>query len=106
MRDHIYFVYLLASRRNGTLYCGVTNNVQRRMAEHRAGKAESFTRRYGVTQLVWFEAHSDINEAILQEKRIKKWNRAWKIVMIEAVNPGWRDLAVDLGLPVLPGFER
>ena len=97
MRDHNYQVYLVASRQNGTLYCGVTNDLLRRVAEHRAGTAEGFTRRYGVTRLVWFEIHTDISEAILREKRIKKWNRAWKIAMIEAGNPGWRDLAEDLG---------
>ena len=106
MRDHTYFVYLLASRRNGTLYCGVTNDLLRRVGEHRAGKADGFTRRYGVTQLAWFECHADINEAILREKRIKTWNRAWKIAMIEAENPGWRDLALEFGLGVWPGFER
>ena len=98
MRDHLYFVYLLASRRNGTLYCGVTNDLLRRVAEHRSGEAVGFTRRYEVTRLVWFESHTDINEAILREKRVKKWNRAWKIGMIEAGNSQWRDLAEDLGL--------
>ena len=98
MRDHMYFVYLLASRHNGTLYCGVTNDLLRRVAEHRRGEGVGFTRRYGVTRLVWFESHTDINEAILREKRIKKWNRAWKIGMIEAGNPEWRDLAEDLGV--------
>ena len=97
MRDHLYYVYLLASRRNGTLYCGVTNDLLRRFAEHRRGEAAGFTRQYGVTRLVWFESHADINEAILREKRIKKWNRAWKIRMIEAGNPQWRDLAEDFG---------
>ncbi|MES2915675.1 MAG: GIY-YIG nuclease family protein [Pseudomonadota bacterium] len=102
MRDYSYFVYLLASRRNGTLYCGVTNNLLRRVAEHREGRAESFTRRYGVTRLVWFETHSEIAEAILREKRIKGWNRAWKIAMIEAKNPAWRDLAEEMGLGPFP----
>lgn len=98
MRDHSYFVYLLASRQNGTLYCGVTNNLLRRVAEHRAGRAEGFTRRYAVTRLVWCEAHSDIAEAILREKRIKHWNRAWKIALITAENPQWCDLADEMGL--------
>jgi putative endonuclease len=94
MRENRYFVYLLASRPNGTLYCGVTNDLVRRTWEHREGLAEvSFTRRYGVHHLVWFEEHSDIREAILREKRIKKWNRAWKVRLIEAANPGWHDLA-------------
>lgn len=98
MRDHIYSVHLLASRRNGTLYCGVTNDLLRRVSEHREGRADSFTRRYAVTRLVWFETHSDVNEAIRREKRIKGWNRAWKIAMIEAGNPAWRDLAEEMGL--------
>ncbi len=101
MRDHGYFVYILASRRNGTLYTGVTNDLTRRVAEHRAGIAEGFTRGYGVKRLVWFEPHGDIAEAIQREKRIKTWNRAWKIAMIEAGNAGWRDLAEDMGLPAL-----
>lgn len=101
MRDHSYFVYLLASRRNGTLYCGATNDLLRRVSEHREGRAESFTRRYGVTRLVWFETHSEVNEAIRREKRIKGWNRAWKIALIEAGNPAWRDLAEEMGLEPL-----
>ena len=105
MRDQNYFVYLLASRRNGTLYCGVTNDRARRVHEHREGRAEGFTRKYGVVHLVWFELHSDITEAILREKRIKKWNRDWKIEMIEAENRDWRDLSVDLGLePLVPAI--
>ncbi len=98
MPEHTDFVYLLASHRNGTLYCGVTNDLARRVVEHREGTAEGFTAKYGVSRLVWFEQHSDINEAIVREKRIKKWNRAWKITLIEAGNRDWRDLAVDLGL--------
>jgi putative endonuclease len=95
MREHRYYVYLLANRPNGTLYCGVTNDLVRRTREHREGHAEvSFTRRYGVHHLVWFEEHSDIRAAILREKRIKKWNRAWKVRLIEAANPGWHDLAL------------
>jgi putative endonuclease len=101
MRDYDFFVYLMASQRNGTLYCGVTNYLLRRVHEHRERQRERFTAKYGVTQLVWFERHSDINEAILREKRIKTWNRDWKIALIERENPGWRDLAVDLGLEAL-----
>ncbi|MBL9075225.1 GIY-YIG nuclease family protein [Tabrizicola sp.] len=103
MREFNFFVYLMASRWNGTLYCGVTNDLLRRVVEHREGTAEGFTCRYGVSRLVWFEQHSDINEAILREKRIKKWNREWKVSLIEAGNRDWRDLAVDLGLEPLPG---
>ena len=102
MREYNFFVYLMASRWNGTLYCGVTNDLVRRIVEHREGTAEGFTAKYGVARLVWFERHSDINEAILREKRIKKWSRAWKIALIETGNRDWRDLAVDLGLEPLP----
>ena len=102
MRNHGYFVYILASRRNGTLYCGVTNNLARRVSEHRDGQAEGFTRKYHVTQLVWFERHTDISEAILRENRIKNWNRTWKIALIEAENKEWRDLAEKLGLDPFP----
>jgi putative endonuclease len=103
--DHCSHVSLLASGRNGTLYCGVTNDLLRRVGEHRAGRAEGFTRRYGVTRLVWFEAWSDVREAIAREKRIKRWNRAWKIGLIEALNPEWCDLAVGMGLGRWEGFE-
>lgn len=85
-------VYILASRRNGTLYTGVTSDPIRRIWEHREGAGSSFARRYGVTMLVWFELHSTMDEAILREKRIKKWNRAWKLRLIEEMNPDWRDL--------------
>jgi len=95
MRHHQYFVYILASRPHGVLYTGVTNDLPRRLAEHREGRADGFTRRYGCKTPVWFELHSDIREAITREKRIKKWNRAWKIEMIEATNPDWRDLSTD-----------
>jgi putative endonuclease len=87
-----YFVYILASKRNGTLYTGVTNDLIRRVWEHKNDQADGFTRKYGVKTLVWFEPFGDIGEAILREKRIKRWRRAWKIELIEAGNPGWRDL--------------
>jgi putative endonuclease len=102
MREYNFFVYLMVSRRNGTLYCGVTNDLLRRVIEHRQGTAEGFTSSYGVSQLVWFEQHSDITEAIPREKRIKKWKRDWKIALIEAENREWRDLAVELGLEPVP----
>ena len=92
MRVHNYYVYILTNRPNGTLYTGVTNDLRRRVIEHREGQTDSFTRRYGLHRLVWFEHHTDIREAILREKRIKKWNRAWKVEMIVAMNPDWRDL--------------
>ena len=90
MKD--YYVYILASGRNGTLYVGVTNNLSRRVYEHKNDLIQGFTERYEVHLLVWYEIHGHIGEAILREKRIKKWNRAWKIRMIEKTNPDWRDL--------------
>ena len=98
MRDRTYYVYLLASRPNGTLYCGVTNDLARRIAEHRSGTGNSFTRRYNVFRLVWFEPHTDISEAILREKRIKGWRRAWKIDLIESGNPLWHDFTAECGI--------
>lgn len=95
----MYWVYLLASRRNGTLYCGVTNDLLRRVDEHRNGDVPGFTAKYNVKQLVWFEAFGDIHDAIARETRIKGWLRAWKLALIEKSNPQWRDLYSDL----LPG---
>jgi len=87
-----YAVYIMASRRNGTLYVGVTNNVARRAYEHRNGVGAAFTCKYGVRRLVWYENYADVNEAIAREKRLKKWRRAWKLELIEAMNPDWADL--------------
>ena len=89
-------VYLLASRRNGTLYVGVTSNLVQRVWQHREGLAEGFTKRYGVKQLVWFELHDDMASAIRREKALKEWRRAWKIELIEKINPGWRDLYEEI----------
>ena len=91
-----YFVYLLASKRNGTLYAGVTNDLARRVAEHKDKVVPGFTRRYGVSILVWYEVHDDINDAIAREKQIKGWNRAWKLRLLEKNNSGWNDLAPGL----------
>ena len=87
---------MLASHRNGTLYVGVTNDLARRVAEHRDKLVPGFTRRYGVNILVWYEIHSDINDAIAREKQIKGWNRAWKLQLIEKDNSGWNDLTPDI----------
>ncbi|WP_022694188.1 GIY-YIG nuclease family protein [Ponticaulis koreensis] len=87
-----YFVYILASQRNGTLYTGVTNNLFRRVWEHRNNEGVSFTRKHKVHRLVWFEEHGDINRAIYREKRIKRWKRDWKLRLIETENPNWTDL--------------
>jgi putative endonuclease len=86
-----YYVYLLANRKDGTLYLGVTSNIVRRVYEHKQRLAHGFTSRYGVDRLVWFECHDDPVSAITREKDIKKWRRAWKIRLIEADNPGWLD---------------
>jgi putative endonuclease len=85
-------VYLLASQRNGTLYVGVTSNLIGRVWQHREHVAEGFTQKYSVTQLVWYEIHETMESAIFREKQIKRWNRAWKLRLIESENPEWVDL--------------
>jgi putative endonuclease len=87
-----YYVYIMASKKNGTLYIGVTNDLIRRVYEHRNNLVEGFTQKYAVHLLVFYEIHNDINNAIQREKRLKKWNRAWKIELIEKENPEWNDL--------------
>ena len=89
-------VYILASRRNGTLYIGVTSNLVKRIWEHKHNVADGFTKKYAVHDLVWFELHEEMQAAIEREKNIKAWQRAWKIEMIEQANPEWRDLYQDL----------
>ncbi len=87
-----YYVYMLASQRNGTLYVGMTNDLVRRVWEHRNDVVEGFTKRYRVHTLVWFEVADESSAAILREKQIKKWNRRWKLELIEKENPKWLDL--------------
>jgi putative endonuclease len=94
--DAQFFVYILASKRNGTLYVGVTNNLPRRVTEHKAKLVAGFTRQYGVDQLVHFEAFASILEARAREHSLKRWRRAWKIELIEKLNPDWRDLSHEL----------
>jgi putative endonuclease len=94
MKD--YYVYILASGRNGTLYIGVTNDIQRRVSEHREEIDKGFTSRYGVKRLVWYEMHSEARTAIQREKNLKHWSREWKIALIEEMNPSWRDLYPEL----------
>ncbi len=91
-----YFVYILASRRNGTLYTGVTSDLVGRISEHKQDLTPGFTTQYGVKTLVWCEARDDIEQAILREKRIKRWRRGWKLALIEAANRQWRDLYLEL----------
>ena len=93
----LFYVYILASRRNGTLYIGMTDNLLRRVWEHRIGAVPGFTREYGVKMLVWYEAHESRPSAFQRERQLKKWNRAWKLELIERTNPGWRDLYNELG---------
>ena len=87
-----YYVYILASKKNGTLYIGVTNNLIRRVYEHKYGLIEGFTKKYNIKILVYYEIHTDIEEAIKREKAMKKWNRKWKIRLIEKNNKNWNDL--------------
>lgn len=86
------FVYMLASQKRGTIYIGVTNDLGRRVPEHRAGRGSRFTARYGAVRLVWYEEHFDIRDAIQREKSLKRWRRQWKIELIEKANPDWNDL--------------
>ena len=91
----IFFVYILASQRNGTLYIGVTSDLMRRIGEHKAKLVPGFTKQYGVDRLVYFEQYDSILEARAHERVLKRWRRAWKIALIEKVNPDWRDLTHD-----------
>jgi putative endonuclease len=91
-----FYVYILASGPRGTLYVGVTNDLVRRTHEHRQGAGPSFTARYAVHRLVWFEPTPNIEAAIRRETRIKKWPRRWKLDLVEASNPDWRDLYPDI----------
>jgi len=87
-----YYVYILTNRRNGTLYTGVTNDLRRRVLEHKDGTIGGFTEKYQVMLLVYFERHNDIERAIRREKSIKRWRRKWKLALIESMNPHWDDL--------------
>ena len=91
------YVYILASKRNGTLYTGVTADLSRRVFEHKQRLGRGFTNSYGAVRLVWYGEYQDIGEAIVAEKRIKKWRRAWKIRLIEEMNPDWAELYGGLG---------
>ncbi len=91
-RERSFWVYILASRVGGTLYIGVTNDLVRRVYEHRSGAGDGFTGKHAVHRLVYFEPYSDIENAIHREKRLKEWQRAWKIRLIEETNPNWDDL--------------
>jgi putative endonuclease len=92
VKEHRYFVYLLANRPYGTLYAGVTGNLSQRTGEHRQASRGGFTAKYDIHQLVWFEEFAEVHDAIRRDKQIKKWRRAWKIELIEKTNPTWKDL--------------
>jgi putative endonuclease len=96
MEEKQYFVYMLASQAYGTLYTAVTSNIVQRVYQHKKGIFEGFTKKYKVHSLVYYEIHSDVYEAITREKQIKKWNRQWKINLIEQNNPQWLDLSFGL----------
>jgi putative endonuclease len=91
-----FFVYILASHRNGTLYIGMTDDLARRIWQHRVEAVPGFTKKYGVKTLVWYEQHETRESAFTRERQLKKWNRAWKLQLIEGLNPTWRDLYDDL----------
>ncbi|MEA1936687.1 MAG: GIY-YIG nuclease family protein [Patescibacteria group bacterium] len=91
-----YTVYITASKRNGTLYIGITSNLKKRIYEHKEGLADSFTKKYKINKLVYFETTNNVNSAILREKQMKKWKREWKINLIEKENPCWTDLYYNL----------
>ena len=96
MKNKEYFVYILTNKRNGTLYIGVTNDWRRRLVEHQMSNVDGFTKKYGLTILVYIEVFQEIENAILREKQLKKWNRAWKLRLIEEMNPEWKDLSLTL----------
>ena len=92
---HQYYIYILTNHKNGTLYIGMSNDLERRVFEHKNKLIKGFTKKYGLNRLVYFEIYQYVNDAILREKRIKKWKRQWKIELIEEENPEWDDLARD-----------
>jgi putative endonuclease len=96
--DKSSYVYILASEPYGILYIGVTSNLVQRVWQHRESVVEGFTKQYGVKKLVWFEVHSEIVQAITREKQIKKWNRNWKVNLIQESNPDWRDLYDEIAV--------
>ncbi len=91
--QHQYYLYILSNKYNGTLYIGVTNDLERRMFEHKNKLIEGFTKKYGLNKLMYFEVYQYVNDAIKREKNLKKWKREWKIKLIEEENPNWSDLS-------------
>ncbi|MGB8885230.1 MAG: GIY-YIG nuclease family protein [Candidatus Korobacteraceae bacterium] len=101
MKDHRYAVYIMASRSHN-FYVGVTNDIARRVRQHKEHVFEGFTAKYNIDRLVWYQIYGDIREAIAREKRIKGWRREKKIGLIESMNPTWQDLSEEWGKPILP----
>ena len=99
MRERVYYVYILASRIGGTLYIGVTSDLVRRVYQHRKKLVKGFTERYGVARLVYFEQFGEVGAAIHREKQLERWNRAWKVRLIEEKNPNWSDLYPVIASP-------
>jgi putative endonuclease len=93
--EKTFAVYIMASGRNGTLYIGVTSDLVKRVHQHKNGISDSFTKKYKVHMLVWYEQHATADTAIYREKQLKEWRRLWKLRIIEEMNPDWRDLSVD-----------
>ena len=100
-RDFQPTVYIVANRKYGAIYVGVTSNLMQRIYQHREGTFEGFSKRYGTKRLMWFEQHGTMETAIVREKQMKEWKRGWKIEQLEKTNPDWKDLAIDLGFPPL-----
>ena len=94
----LYYVYIMASARNGTLYIGMTSEIGRRAWEHREGLVDGFTKKYAVKMLVWYDVHEDVHDAIRRETHLKKWKRRWKLELIEKTNPDWADLYETLNV--------
>ncbi len=96
MNEKIFYIYILAKARNSTFYVGMTSNLQKRIWEHKNGIANGFTKKYSIKTLVYYEIHDNAESATKREKRLKKWNRAWKMRLIEEQNPDWKDLYDDI----------
>lgn len=96
MKQKTYYVYILASKRNGTIYVGVTVNLAKRIAQHKQGAIDGFTKKYNVKRLVHFEGTDDVKRALHREKQLKDWKREWKVSLIEKHNPDWRDLSFTI----------
>ncbi|MFH1190652.1 MAG: GIY-YIG nuclease family protein [Candidatus Omnitrophota bacterium] len=96
MDEKAYYVYIMTNKKDGTLYIGVSNDLNRRAYEHKSGLVDGFTKKYHLRHLVYYEVHGDPVEAILREKQMKKWYRRWKIELIEKINPEWKDLYSEI----------